>query len=158
MPCCWTPAFFCQTLRTYHAWVCLQSRLICICVSDVRRTCWSIPSEIYTPLRSVRGHTTSMFFTGRTIAWMARIFFLVTSVVALIKVGSRGGFSYLLFPYMDDMVGIFPYGVFRRCSSLVDLFRDFHPLKHITGLLICLPFEAPSLLILLIRPAVSNGV
>ena len=54
----------------------------------------------------------------------------------------------ILLPYIlchKCMVVICPNGGFRRYSSFVDLIGDFHKPKSITGLLVGLTFEVPSL-------------
>ena len=76
---------------------------------------------------------------------MACIIFIVLSSAALLGVVWQGGFSSLKFSAMTGTVGICPYGGFRRYSSFVDLIVDFHHLNNITGLLVGITFEVPSL-------------
>ena len=109
-------------------------------VAAVRRTFWSIPLVLYTPLRSVRVHSTIIFHH-----WLANHsdglhVFLVLASAALLGFVSLGGLSSLLFPAMTGMVRICPCGGFRGFYSFVDLFGNFHPLKYLTGLLVGFPF------------------
>ena len=101
---------------------------------------------------------TCLFCTGRRIARMACITSIVISSADPLRVGWRGGSSSLLLPAKTGMVGFCPLSIFRRCSSLVDRFRDFHVFKHVVCFLVGPPSEVPSLDVCLSCPRVWDGV
>ena len=91
-----------------------------------------------------------LFFVpvATSIWWPA--FFLALYSVDLLGVGGRGVISSFLLPDMTFTVGIYPSGCFRRFNPFVDLFRDFHLLKHSTSLIVGFHLKLRSLYIVLI--------
>ena len=81
------------------------------------------------------------FFTGRPIAWMACIIFLVLSRATLLGVGRRCRFSSFSCHDITGTVVICPSGYFRRCSYFIELLGSFHPLEPLAGLLVVIPFK-----------------
>ena len=100
-------------------------------------------SVLHTNLRSVWGHATHILFLCLADCSDILHVFLALSSAALLRVGRQGKFSSLSFTAMTRTFGIFPYGGFRSWFSFVDLFGNFHPLKHIAGLLVGLPDWIP---------------
>ena len=84
-------------------------------------------------------------YTVNRLSQRDRIFCLALSIAALLGVSRRGVFSFLKFPGMTVTVGISPNGFFRGFIPFLDLFGDFHLLKHSTSFVVSINTKIPSL-------------
>ena len=99
-----------------------------------------------------------IFHIGWHIARMASIVFLALDSAALLGVGLRGGSSSLLLPSKNGMVGLFPLGIFGRCSYFVNFLRNFHALGYTGCILVGTSFKIPPLYLGLFWPRVGDSV
>ena len=103
-------------------------------------------------------HALSMFSSSWPIIPIDCISFLVLTSVALLGVEWRDGFYSIFIPAVTSMVGIWPVDCFRRCSSFINLFRDFHYFEHIASLIVGFALKLPPLKVVLLGPPVGYGV
>ena len=99
-----------------------------------------------------------IFCTSRRIAWMSCIISLALTSTDLLGVRRQGGSSSLLLPAKNGSVGFCLLNIFRRCSSFVYCFCDFHAFKHVACVLVGAPLEISSLYVGLFYPGVWDGV
>ena len=83
--------------------------------------------------------------TGRMITQIACMNLIALSREALLEVGWRGGFSFLIFPAMTGMLDFCPVGIFRIVTTFVNLLRNFHVFNHFACILVGPSLKIPSL-------------
>ena len=83
---------------------------------------------------------------------------LALAGMALLGVGWRGGFYSLIFTDMTGMVRFYPVDIFRRVTTFLDLFRNFHTLEHRACILVGTSLKFPALQIGLFHLLVGNDM
>ena len=133
---------FALNLIILCAYLCHLSRLCCVATG---RSIFRVFSEDFTLLRGVTGTMQkSCFITGRTIAWMSSIFFLVLSTADLLGDGWQDSFFSLTVSTMTGTVGLFPVGYFLRCYLFIDFLCNYHVFKHFTFFLVGISLKVTS--------------
>ena len=81
-------------------------------------------------------YTKKNVLSNQLIVPITCIYFLALASADLLGIGWRGRSSYLFVSVMTSTIGILPVYFFGRCSSFVDLFRNFHSFEQIESIFV----------------------